>query len=165
MKGNAGSGKSTVAARLGESLGREVIGLDSIVWGPGWSRPPADERDAAIHAIAEAPTWLVDGVSMVLCESADVIVFLDMSRSTCYWRVFWRNLPFLFRSRPGLPENCPEVAIIGTLVKIIWQFPTLVRPRIAQEMARRNEGESSFHIRSRGDLDEFFVAVEARLGD
>ena len=36
VTGNAGSGKSTLAARLGGLLGLDVVGLDRVVWQPGW---------------------------------------------------------------------------------------------------------------------------------
>lgn len=164
VTGNAGAGKSTVAARLGELLNRDVTGLDSVVWGPGWSRPSQKVQVAAIDSIATRPQWLVDGVSMRLCRAADVIVFLDVPRRTCYRRVLKRNLPYWFRSRPGLPEDCPEYRIIGTLVKIIWRFDRHVRPKIIEELERDGKDEIVFHIRTERDLDRLYDAVSPQGG-
>jgi len=41
--GSGGSGKSTVARRLGALLELEVIHLDSIYWSAGWIEMPKDE--------------------------------------------------------------------------------------------------------------------------
>jgi hypothetical protein len=59
---------------------------------------------------------------LVVRESADLIVFLDYPRWVSFWRCAKRNWRYLFRSRPGLPENCPEIRIVPTLIRIIWQL-------------------------------------------
>jgi hypothetical protein len=44
-----------------------------------------------------------------------------------------RNWRFLFRSRPELPDNCPELLILPRLLELIWKFPSLVGARIHSE--------------------------------
>ncbi len=162
VTGNAGSGKSTLAARLGELLGLGVVGLDRVVWQSGWRKTPPDERRAAELEIAARPAWVVDGVSRTLLEAADLVVFLDFDRHICLWRCLRRNAPYLFRSRPGLPERCPELLILPTLVRLIWRFPAQTRPWI---LAAR-EGERPFVLlRSAREVQALVAAVEARGGD
>jgi adenylate kinase family enzyme len=138
ITGNAGSGKTTLATQLGAALGHPVTSLDSIVWLPGWQKRDPESRRKLEQEIAAMPDWVVDGVSRQLLAAADFVVFLDVDRLTCFARCAVRNAPYLFRSRPGLPEGCPELAIVPKLVEIIWQFPSRVRPWIVLGLAARD---------------------------
>ena len=160
VTGNAGSGKTSVAQLLASQTALVYIGLDSIVWKPGWLKTPAPERQEKESAIAETPTWVVDGVSLLILRAADTVVFLDYPRYKCFWRVLFRNIPYLFRSRPGLPERCPEISIVPTLIKIIWRFPQKVRPGILSEC--HATGKRVVQIRSNSELKRFLSSVGAR---
>lgn len=151
VTGNAGAGKSTLAASLAADLGIPYVGLDRIVWRERWQKAPPHERDAAIADLVTGHAWVIDGVSDQVLAAADVVVFLDASRRTCLRRVLRRNLPYLFRSRPGLPDHCPEILIVPRLCRIIWRFPRHVRPRILSEQARGGPGRAFLHVRTKTD--------------
>jgi hypothetical protein len=82
------------------------------------------------------------------------VIFLDVSPWQATWRCAKRNLPYLFRSRPGLPEDCPEIKIIWPLLRIIWKFNGLVRPTILNDFEAK-PGRQYFHIRNKNDLEQF----------
>jgi len=147
ITGNAGSGKSTLAKQLSNELDLPLFGLDNIVWQPGWKQTPIEERRAKELQIAEKTKWIVEGVSPTLREHADVIIFLDVPRRKCLWRCAKRNLPYLFRSRPGLPEDCPEYKIIPRLVNIIWNFRRLAGVNILADMEKYDREKTIIHIR------------------
>ncbi len=130
ITGNAGSGKTTLAKRLGELLSIPVFHLDSVVWQPGWTITPEADRRRQETQLCQLDSWIIEGVSKTARSQADVTVFLDTNRSRCLIRCLQRNLPYLFKSRPELPEQCPEILIIPALVRIIWQFPTKAKPSI-----------------------------------
>ncbi|MCE3224353.1 MAG: putative kinase [Nitrospira sp.] len=153
ITGNAGSGKTSLARALAVALNLPYVGLDRVVWKPGWISTPKTERKEQESAIARNLVWVVDGVSDMLLQEADTVIFLDVPRLRCFWRVFLRNLPYLFHSRPGLQERCPEITIIPTLVKIIWRFPKLVRPGILE--VSRSKSKHFFHIRTNAQLETF----------
>ena len=100
VTGNAGSGKTSVAYVLATELNLPYVGLDSIVWKAGWVKTPAHERREKELQIAERASWVVDGVSDILLQAADIVLFLDIPRSRCFYQAFMRNLPYHFRSRP-----------------------------------------------------------------
>jgi adenylate kinase family enzyme len=158
VTGNAGSGKTSVAKLLSSQIALSYIGLDGIVWKSGWVKTPLRERQEEETEIAETPAWVVDGVSILVLRAADTVVFLDYPRYTCFWRVLCRNVPYLFRSRPGLPQGCPEISIVPTLAKTIWQFPKMMRPEILRM------GKHVVHIRNDRELKLFLNTVEARRG-
>jgi len=159
VTGNAGSGKSTVAAAMASILKLPFSGMDEIVWQPGWVKTPSAVRNAKESTIAAGSDWIVDGVSAIFLEAADTVVFLDYPRYKCYWRAFRRNLPFLFRSRPGLPVGCPELLVIPTLAKIIWRFPKRVRPSIFK--VGHQSGKSFVHVRNNSELRQFLDTLPA----
>lgn len=150
ITGNAGSGKTSLAKAVAATLNLPYVGLDRVVWNPGWVSTPRHDREVRESAIARSQTWVVDGVSITLLREAETVIFLDIPRYKCFWRVLWRNLPYLFRSRPELPDNRPEIKIIPTLVRIIWRFPKLVKPRILE--AKESTGKQFFHIRNNAEL-------------
>jgi adenylate kinase family enzyme len=130
ITGNAGSGKTTLAHRLGSDLKVPVHSLDEVVWRPGWRKTPANERDLAIAGLVANPRWVIEGVSPAVFARADMVIFLDVPRPLCMVRCARRNWQYLFSSRPGLPDDCPEIKIVGRLLQIIWRFPRRVRPGI-----------------------------------
>jgi adenylate kinase family enzyme len=152
ITGNAGSGKTTLASQVVADTGLPYIGLDSIVWQAGWQKTPKAELVQQELLIANQDAWVVDGVSDVLTQAADAIVFLDLPRFVCLYRALRRNLPYLFRSRPGLPEGCPEILILPSLLKMIYLFPKRVRPKI---LAYQSKGKVIFHIQHHRDLLAF----------
>ncbi len=150
ITGNAGSGKSTLADALGASLGLPVRGLDEIVWSPGWKKTRIEQREALERALISEPDWVIEGVSQTVRKAADVVIFLDVARPTSYWRCAKRNWRYLFRSRPGLPAHCPEILIIPRLVRLIWNFPRIVRPQILSDM--RASDARCFHVSNTTEL-------------
>jgi hypothetical protein len=67
--------------------------------------------------------------------------------------------PYLFRSRPGMPERCPEIQIIPTLARIIWNFPTAVAPRILAQSRRADK--RFFRAKTQFDTDSAVIAISA----
>ena len=135
VTGNAGAGKTTLAAALGKELGLPVRYLDSIVWQPGWRKTPADQRQPQEQAWCAEDAWIIEGVSPLVREQADRVLVLDTPPWHCLWRAGRRNLPYAFRSRPGLPPNCPEIKILPQLLRIIARFGTTVRQEMLRESA------------------------------
>jgi adenylate kinase family enzyme len=165
VTGNAGAGKSTMAAKLGASWDLPVFGLDTIVWRPGWKSTPANERKAELAELIAKPAWVVDGVSSTVANAADLVVFLDYPPSVCTLRCLRRNAPYMFRSRPGLPEGCPEWKILPRLLKIIWQFPGKVRPVILESGRSMAEGRVFEHISNDQERDAFLRAAASGYAD
>jgi hypothetical protein len=105
-----------------------------------------------LRNISEPPTWLIEGVSELIRQRADLVVFLDVPRHVCLWRCMKRNWGYLFRSRPELPANCPEYRILPQLLHIVWNFPSLVGARFHEEAVKSSK---YVVIRSQADLDRW----------
>ncbi|GAB6262629.1 P-loop NTPase family protein [Photobacterium sp. R1] len=159
ITGNAGSGKTTLAKQLGQALNIPVQSLDSVVWRDGWVAASREERASGEQKLIKQKQWIIEGVSKAVRDSADYVIFLDVPRHICVARCIKRNLPYLFRSRPELPDNCPEILIIPRLFKIIWKFPKLAKPNILQSMKHKKGVVISKVV----SADELVVKIKADL--
>jgi adenylate kinase family enzyme len=157
-----GAGKTTFAERLGKALGLPVIGLDSVVWRSGWVAASADERREKELAIATGDTWIVDGVSRIIRDAADTVIFLDVSKRVAIWRCARRSCRYLFMTRPGLPARCPEVLILPKLPALIRSFDCDVRPRLLSEMETAEPKRSYVRLRTEQEVESYLASVRSR---
>ncbi|MGA7490238.1 MAG: topology modulation protein [Xanthobacteraceae bacterium] len=137
--GCAGAGKTTLARKLAQALSLPLIHLDFYYWRPGWQLPASGEWREQIIALAAAPEWIMDGnysnTYDVRMPRADALVWLDYARSVCLRRVLLRTLAGYGRTRPDLPESCPERFDIS-FMRYVWDFPEKHRPRIVARIER-----------------------------
>lgn len=95
--GGPGSGKTTLARRLGEENSRPVIELDFIGYagGAGQKRDLA-EKIVDSQRIADQPSWVAEGVFLgwtdALLNRADCIVWLDPPWRLACWRILARHM-------------------------------------------------------------------------
>jgi len=137
--GCAGSGKTTFARRLAAKLELPLVHLDFHYWRPGWEPSESNDWRARVIALAGEPSWIMDGnysnTYDVRMPRADTLICLDYPRAVCMRRVLLRTLIGYGRTRPDLPEACPERFDIPFL-RHVWDFPQKHRPRIASGIER-----------------------------
>lgn len=125
--GSGGSGKSTLARQLGAILSIEVVHLDRHFWQPGWVEPPQDQWRKVQAELVQRSQWIMDGnygaTQDIRLAVADTIIFLDMPRWLCLWRVLKRRIQYHGRSRPDMAPGCVE-ALDWKFVKWVWNYPS-----------------------------------------
>ncbi len=152
--GNAGSGKSTLSKQIAKHYELECFSLDKIVWKERWKKAPRNEQASKINKLIAKSSWVIDGVDYDILKAADKVIFLDIPRRICFYRVTKRNIRYLFKSRPELPAHCPEILIVSKLIKIIWKFPTRVKPNILFEKDRR-DSTTFIHVKNNKQLRNY----------
>lgn len=159
--GCAGAGKSTFARQLGERLGMPVTHLDTLFWRPGWRETPKDEWRETMQRLVREDAWLIDGnYGGTLDERlrrADTVIYLDMPRRLCLWRVLKRSMTHQGRSRPDMAEGCPERLDLKFLTWV-WRYPNTSRPKTLAALATKaQQGGNVYVLRSPGDIEDFLA--------
>jgi adenylate kinase family enzyme len=156
--GCSGAGKSTLARQLGERLAIPVIHLDQLFWRPGWTESPHAAFEAKVSDAVRADRWILDGTFRamwhIVMPAVDTVVWLDFPRHVCLWRVTKRLLNYLGRTRPDLPEGCPEKIDLEFL-EFIWTFNEDYRPRIISRLDQRRPDQRLITFRGPADVARF----------
>lgn len=158
--GRGASGKSTLAASLGEITRLPVIGLDKVFWQPGLAARRRDEWVAIQERLAAEEGWIMDGdlgpydAVEIRLRAAETILLLDFSLLRCAWRAirrsreradfWWWLLTYRWRGRPILMEAIADHAADADLR--VFRNPEALR-RFVAEVAHesRPERETTQH--------------------
>lgn len=152
IAGSGGSGKSTLARQLGDITGLPVIHLDREHWRPGWVEPPREEWERRVAELSAGERWIIDGnYGGTMGERfarADTIVFLDIGRLTCLYRVAKRRLTYRGQSRPDMADGCCE-QLDPAFMKWVWDYRTKQRPTVMRLLAEaRKQGKRVVILRN-----------------
>lgn len=160
--GSGGSGKSTFAARLGKRTGLPVIHLDTLYWRPGWEPTPREEWAALVDELLGRDEWIMDGNYGGTMErrlaACDTVVFLDLPRTLCLWRVVARSIRYRGRTRPDMREGCDE-RLTWEFVSWVWDYPRASRPGVLKRVRELKSGQQVFHLRSTREVLRFLDAL------
>ncbi|HEV7644581.1 MAG TPA: DNA topology modulation protein [Pyrinomonadaceae bacterium] len=156
--GSGGAGKSTLAARLGEATGIEVIHLDKLHWLPGWVEPDKEKWHREIYEMLKGDSWIIDGNYGSTLErrmaAADTVIFLDFPRTVCVWRVFKRVVRYRNINRPDMAEGCNEKFDLK-FFKWIWDYPNRTKPRIEALLNDLRDKINIIRLRSTKEVENF----------
>jgi adenylate kinase family enzyme len=165
--GSQGSGKTSLALKLGRKLGLPVVHLDVLYWRPGWkASDKASFRARVANAIADEG-WIVDGSFSGLAfdltlARADTLVVIDLPRWLCQWRIAWRSVFNRAGMRPDLPEGCPE-QFDWNLMREAWRYNAERRPVIEAERLTFGAKVPVMRLRSDREIEEFLEGVESKV--
>jgi adenylate kinase family enzyme len=166
IMGSSGSGKSTMAMRLGEITGLPVVHLDRLSWNPGWIATPRDEMDKKVRAAASQPEWIIDGnyssTRDVRLERADTVIFLDFSRYICLMRAFKRWIANYGHTRYDVGDDCPERMTLW-LIKWIWGYPKRSRGRALEWLSKIEPPKQVYRLKGNKAVKQFLK--QARESD
>jgi adenylate kinase family enzyme len=118
ITGGQGSGKTTLARRIGACLGVPVHDLDLVGWdAQTGAERPLDVRLAEVHQLAAQPGWVTEGTMLgwadPLFRAADLIVWLDVPWRVAVWRMVQRHV------RASLAGNNRHPGV-RKLARFIW---------------------------------------------
>ena len=162
MIGSGGAGKSTFARELGRRLGLEVIHLDREHWRAGWVETPKDEWRRKVEELVARESWVMDGnysgTLDVMLAACDTVIFLDLPRALCLWRVLKRAATYRGTSRPDMAEGCPE-KVDFEFVSWVWGYHSRSRPKVLALLERHSHDKQIIRLRSRAEVESFLAGV------
>ena len=161
--GPGGSGKSTLARELGKILDINVIHLDALFWNPGWVETPRPQFRETLEELVKGESWIMDGnysgTLDIRLPVSDTVVYLDLPRRTCLWRVMKRRLQDRGRSRPDMAPGCPE-RLSWEFLNWIWDYPRTRRSRILGLLDQYAEGRWIVRLGSTREIGTFMAEVK-----
>jgi adenylate kinase family enzyme len=152
--GQPGSGKSTFARALGEITGLPVVHIDHIHWQPGWVARPGAEKTRLCLEVEAGENWIFEGGHSATWENrlrrADMLIWLDLPFALRFWRIVKRTVVWHGRTRPDLPENCPEGFHRETLPfwHYAWRTRHSARRKLRDLWESVPEGKPKRHLTS-----------------
>ncbi|OQY23050.1 MAG: adenylate kinase [Anaerolineaceae bacterium 4572_32.1] len=94
--GTTGSGKTTLAHRLGRILQIPHVELDALHWGPDWMPASLAVFRERVALALSGECWVVDGnyskTRDIIWSRADTVVWLDYALPLIMGRLLWRTL-------------------------------------------------------------------------
>ena len=162
--GPGGAGKSTFARRLGQLLNIEVKHLDSFYWRAGWTKPSEEDWLQKVTELTSADAWIIDGnfggTLEFRLKHCDTIIFLDMPRLLCIWRITKRRLLYRNRSRPDMAEGCNEKLDLEFL-DWVWSYSRRSRPRVVKLLNEHYGSKQVVWLRSNAEVNRFLQDLRA----
>ena len=167
--GPGGAGKSVLATEIARRTGLPVVHLDPLFWREEWTRAPADEARRGFETALAGDRWVLEGNFLwddripddERFKRADTVIFLDLPRRTCLWRVLVRLVRDRRRRRPDLPEGASEGLDLD-LLRWIWAYPKTDRPRVLALLAQLGANVDVLHLRSKAEVQRFVEDLTRR---
>lgn len=163
--GSGGAGKSTFAMRLGAILGIEVIHLDKLYWKPNWVKTHEDEWSRIIEDHLRRESWIMDGnfggTRAMRLRACDTVIWLDIPRRVCMYRILKRAVVYRNRRRPDMAEGCHE-RLDWEFIKWVWNYPRRAKLRVVAEIESL-EDKNVVILRSSRDASKFLTTMQSEL--
>ncbi|MBI5621503.1 AAA family ATPase [Candidatus Falkowbacteria bacterium] len=157
--GSGGSGKSTLAKELSKKLNLPLIALDQYYWKPGWVRPEKEEWRKKVSELVDQDSWIMDGNYQSTLDirfpKSDVIIFLDINRFICFWRMWKRRI---LKNRVDKIDGCPEKIDFKFIKWVLWEYPQRRRPKVLK-LLEEYKDKKIFILRISKDRNNLFRII------
>ena len=167
VAGAPGSGKTTLARRIGAALQLPVTEMDALHHGPSWT--PRPEFMADVEAYSSAGAWVSEWqypeARELLADRADTLVWLDVPTRVALARVVRRTVNRRLRDEELWHGNkeAPLHTVFTDPEHILrWAWRTRHLPReLVSEVEATHPKLVIVRLRDRSDVDRFVARLSA----
>ncbi|QQR49506.1 topology modulation protein [bacterium] len=129
-------------------------------WLPQWVERDYD-RFKKIHAeLCARDEWIIDGSQVRTIPhrvvAADLVIFLDMPRRVCLWRIFKRWWQWRFYRRADLADGCQE-RLSFKFFWYVWCYQKKYRPRVIAALEHADRKVPVIIMHSAGEVADFLA--------
>ncbi len=167
VAGATGSGKTTMARRIGAALDLPVTEMDALHHGPAWTPRPEFMADVETFSSADAwvSEWQYPEARKVLADRADTMVWLDVATPVTMMRVVRRTVARRLRDEELWNGNkeAPLHTVFTDrehIVRWAWRTRHLLR-ELVPEVAATHPELVIVRLRDRSDVDRFVTRLSA----
>ena len=167
VAGATGSGKTTMARRIGAALELPVTEMDALHHGPEWTPRPEFMHDVESFSSADAwvSEWQYPGAREVLGDRADTMVWLDVATPVTMMRVVRRTVSRRLRDEELWNGNkeAPLHTVFTDpehIVRWAWRTRHLLR-ELVPEVETTHPELVIVRLRDRSDVDRFVTRLSA----
>ncbi len=161
--GASGSGKSTFARALSDTIGADCVDLDELNWRPNWQSAPESAFALAVDRALGARAWVVAGnytKTQARClHLADTIIWLDYPLPLVLWRQLKRTLRRIVRRESCCNGNFESwQRTLSRDSVALWLLRTFARRKRAgwnTKRGARKGGTRFVHFRHPRQCDEW----------
>ena len=164
--GCSGTGKSTLARKVGTRLNLPVIHLDSLFWEANWTESDLDVFRAKVKAALASGRWVTDGnyvtkTADLRYAQADAILWLDQPVWLRILRILRRTVIGLGRTRADMAQGCVERIDLKFFVFLKWtrDFDHETRPRIQAALSERFPEKAVTHLRGDAEIAAWLAGL------
>lgn len=133
-----------------------------------WEPTPNEEWDKRVEYFTMQEHWIIDGnYSRTLdkrLERADLIIFLDMSKWLCLYRILKRRMMYHKKTRPDMNEECPE-KIDFEFIKWVWNYKKRSRMKTLNKLEKVKNQKEVIIVKNRKQAAELIVKLERIEGE
>ncbi len=142
-----------------------VVHLDTYYWNADWVPKPNEEWNKIVEQFINEEHWIMDGnysrTMDIRINKADLIIFLDMPRLLCIYRIIKRRIIYHKKSRPDMNQECPE-KLDWDFVKWVWNYRKKGRVNTIKKLEQINGRKEVVILRTRKEMDEFIGKVRRK---
>ena len=170
ITGPSGSGKSTTARAIANTTGTSHVELDSLFWGPHWTRRDPKTFDLELSTALNGDAWVVDGHYRKhwprIWTKAEALVWLDLPRPVTMRRLITRSLKRAITRRRLWHGNRETLrgTLLGRDALIWWAWKShSERQREVQDALRDpcHRHLKVFHLKTPSELNRFLRRLKS----
>ncbi len=162
--GCCGAGKSTLARKLSDLTGIDIIHLDQEYWNPDWVETPKDQWNNKVAQLIKNESWIMDGNysgSLHLrIPRADTIIYLDRKTITCLSRVLKRTWKYYGKTRPDMVKGCKE-RFDWDFLHYVAVFNLVTRKRVIQKIKELKKDQTFYRLTNDKEIEEFVANIKS----